>query len=151
MAAPEEHKNPQLLSLAVEKAWQVRSLVGQQARLSQLELSALQFLADRVAGPAELSRALAVSTAAVTGLVDRLVARGYIERTPDPEDRRRTAIHLTRSGRRSLVEHLQPMLIALRDLDADFTAAESAAVERYLLRAIDAFEQVVAPGGASPS
>jgi len=138
-------RNPQLLSLAVERAWQVRSKVGRHAHLSQHELSALQLLADHVLGPAELARFLGVSTAAATGIVDRLVARDFVERHPHADDRRRTAIHLTEHGRLSLREHLAPMFTALRGLEDGFSDAESAVVERYLRRAIEAFEQVTDP------
>lgn len=145
MSESSRRRNPQLLSLAVEKAWQVRSKVGRHAQLSQHELSALQLFADQVLGPAELARVLAVSTAAATGIVDRLVARGFVERRPHADDRRRTAIHLTAHGRESLIEHLAPMLSALRELEDGFSDAESEVVERYLRRAVEAFERVTAP------
>jgi DNA-binding MarR family transcriptional regulator len=42
--------------------------------------------------------ALHVSKQAAGQLVDTLVARGYLERTVDPEDRRRLVVHLTERG-----------------------------------------------------
>jgi len=47
----------------------------------------------------ELSRRLMVSHGNVTGLVDRLVAEGLVERTPVPEDRRILNVRLTTSGK----------------------------------------------------
>ncbi|CAM3202281.1 MarR family transcriptional regulator [Nocardioides dubius] len=138
-------RNARLLSLTVEKAWQARTTIGRHAQLGGHELSALQLLADQVMGPAELARILTVSTAAATGIVDRLAARDLVERRPDAEDRRRTAIHLTAHGRASLLRHLTPMLAAIRGLEEGFTEAESAVVTRYLERAIDAFSQVAEP------
>lgn len=140
-----EHRNSRLLSLAVEKAWQARGKVGRQAQLSPHELSALQLLADQVMGPAELARILTVSTAAATGIVDRLVARELVERRPHADDRRRTSIHLTDHGRSSLLTHLMPMLLAIRGLEDGFTEVESAAITRYLQRAIAAFSEVADP------
>lgn len=41
---------------------------------------------------------LAVSKQAASQLVDTLVARGYVERAPDPDDRRRVTVGLTERG-----------------------------------------------------
>ena len=43
--------------------------------------------------------ALGVSKQAAGQLVDTLVVRGYLERTPDPDDRRRMTLDLTDRGR----------------------------------------------------
>ncbi len=48
---------------------------------------------------AELIRQLRVSKQAAGQLVDTLVARGYLERAPDAQDRRRLRITLTERGR----------------------------------------------------
>lgn len=46
-----------------------------------------------------LSRRMMVSNGNVTGLVERLVAQGQVERTPHPTDRRAATVRLTESGR----------------------------------------------------
>jgi hypothetical protein len=43
--------------------------------------------------------ALGVTKQAVSQLTDTLVSRGYLERSPDPDDRRRVALELTERGR----------------------------------------------------
>ena len=48
-----------------------------------------------------LSRRMMVSNGNVTGLVERLVADGFVERTPHPTDRRAMLVRLTRAGRRN--------------------------------------------------
>jgi long-chain acyl-CoA synthetase len=56
-------------------------------------------------GPAvssAIARRLAVRPPSVTGVVDGLVARGLVERTSDPEDRRLVSLGLTDEGRRLL-------------------------------------------------
>lgn len=45
-----------------------------------------------------LARELGVSKQAAGALVDTLVLRGYVERTPDPGDRRRVTVRLTPRG-----------------------------------------------------
>jgi DNA-binding MarR family transcriptional regulator len=45
-----------------------------------------------------LTRELGISKQAVSQLIDTMVMRGYLERTPDAEDRRRMLITLTARG-----------------------------------------------------
>jgi DNA-binding MarR family transcriptional regulator len=47
----------------------------------------------------DLTAALGVTKQAVSQVTDTLVSRGYLERSPDPEDRRRIALELTERGR----------------------------------------------------
>jgi DNA-binding MarR family transcriptional regulator len=49
----------------------------------------------------ELSRRMMVSNGNVTGLVDRLVEQGLINRRPSPKDRRAQIVSLTAQGRRA--------------------------------------------------
>jgi DNA-binding MarR family transcriptional regulator len=132
-----------LLRDLVWSAVRVRHLVARRAGLGETELTTLEHLAGGPVGPAELARRLTVSTAASTGIVDRLAARGHVERRPHEADRRRTEVHLTDSGRDEVTGHLMPMFVGLRELERSFTAAELAVVQRYLRGAIDAFERVV--------
>ena len=49
----------------------------------------------------ELAKALGVTLGAATGLVDRLIQQGLVERVSDPEDRRLVRVRLTAKGRRT--------------------------------------------------
>ena len=49
----------------------------------------------------ELSRELEVSNGNVTGIVERLVADGLVQRTPIEGDRRATRVTLSKSGRQA--------------------------------------------------
>ena len=121
----------------------VNHVVARRAGISDTELVTLEHLSREQIGPAEVARRLEVSTAAATGIVDRLVSRGHVERRPHAADRRRTELVLTESGRREVVGHLLPMFISLDQLDRGFTEDERAVVERYLRGAAAAFEQVL--------
>lgn len=48
----------------------------------------------------ELSRRLMVTNGNITGLIDRLVRDGHVERQPAPNDRRMQLVRLTEDGRR---------------------------------------------------
>lgn len=112
--------------------------------LSPADLSAVSILVREVVGPAALARKLDVSTAAATGIVDRLVARGVVERRPIPGDRRRTALHITDLGRIEYTRHLRVMVEGLSAIDDEFSAEELAVVARYLARAVAVIEEAVA-------
>jgi DNA-binding MarR family transcriptional regulator len=49
--------------------------------------------------PGDLADALGISKQATSQLIDTLVVRGYVERRPHPEDRRRMVVDLTPRGR----------------------------------------------------
>ena len=67
------------------------------------QLGTLEYLSARRESPMnELARHLGVTRPAVTGLVDRLIAQGLVNRQGDPRDRRVVRVHLTPKGRRVL-------------------------------------------------
>jgi DNA-binding MarR family transcriptional regulator len=49
--------------------------------------------------PGVLAEHLRIAPRSVTDVVDALEERGFLERRPDPGDRRATVLHLTRAGR----------------------------------------------------
>lgn len=136
---------------AVEAGARVRHVVARRAGLGDSELVALQHLVRAPLGPAELARILDISTAASTGVVDRLAERGHVERHPHAADRRRTEVRVTASGREEVLAHLLPMFTALDAWDRSFSDDERALVERYLRGVRAAFERVSdAPGSDQP-
>lgn len=134
-----------------ESAARVRPAVARRAGLSESEVGALQHLMAEPLGPAELSRRLRVSTAAGTGIVDRLAGHGHVTREPHPDDRRRTQVLVTASARAEVHGLMFPMLSALRELDDSFDDQERAVVERYLRGAAAAFREITDPAEASGS
>jgi len=61
-------------------------------------------MAKRNGSPGQLVRELGVSKQAAGQLIDTLVARGYLSRQTDPDDRRRLVIELTPRGRAAAAE-----------------------------------------------
>lgn len=55
----------------------------------------------------EIATHIPITTAAITSVVDTCEKRGWIERVPDPEDRRKIQIHTTDEAR-SLLDRLLP-------------------------------------------
>ncbi|WP_431473246.1 MarR family winged helix-turn-helix transcriptional regulator [Ornithinimicrobium sp. W1665] len=112
--------------------------LARRAELSHNEAAVLEHIMDEPTGPTELAQRLGVTSAAASGIVDRLVARGHVERQPHPSDRRRTVVVVvaTGSGREEMLGHLMPMFVDLARLDQDLSADEREVVLRFL-RAAD--------------
>ncbi|ARJ04474.1 hypothetical protein GCM10010988_32600 [Cnuibacter physcomitrellae] len=74
--------------------------------------------------PKALGRYLGLSSASITALIDRLVARGYVSRSPDPDDRRAVIIALELSQEvRDRIERINHELLAgLSRLDPESSA-----------------------------
>lgn len=97
------------------------------------ELAALEHL--QAVGPmtlGHLAGRLSMSAGAVTTLVDRLVKKGYVERAPNPEDRRSQLVRGTGLGFEESLRHLLPYIREMREIEGGFTAGEREVVARYL-------------------
>jgi DNA-binding MarR family transcriptional regulator len=101
-----------------------RALVPVGTTLPQLQ--ALQVIAagPPPVTPSRLAEALALETQSVTGLVDRLAGRGWVERCRDLPDRRELRLQLTDPGQSLLLEAAGAMDAALGQVLAGLTPAE---------------------------
>ncbi|WP_350226760.1 MarR family winged helix-turn-helix transcriptional regulator [Naasia aerilata] len=61
-------------------------------------------LPERSARMRDLNGVVLLSQPSISRLVDRMVARGLLERLPDASDRRGTVVHLTDAGYRAFLE-----------------------------------------------
>jgi DNA-binding MarR family transcriptional regulator len=76
-----------------------QSHIGTPFELRPVEFTLLLLLqANPGATPKRLAQALRLSPPNVTVLVDRLAARGLVQRQPCPDDGRATIVQLTRTG-----------------------------------------------------
>jgi DNA-binding MarR family transcriptional regulator len=69
--------------------------------------------------PGRLIRATLVTSGTMTNRIDRLSARGYVERYPDPDDRRGVIVRLTADGRAAVDAAFAALLDAERGLLED--------------------------------
>lgn len=100
--------------------------------LSESELHSLRHLLGGPLGPNDLARTLGVTSAASSGIVDRLEARGHVSRQPHPTDKRRTVVAISASGRTEVLSQMRPMFEALVAADAKLTDQQRTVVESYL-------------------
>lgn len=86
--------------------------------------------------PGDLIRDTMVTSGTMTNRVDRLVARGYVSRRPDPSDRRGVIVGLTESGTRSVDSALESLLRREQALLADLSDTDQAELADLLRRLV---------------
>src|SRR5258706_5874031 len=98
-ADPQYEALLQLLRTA-ETLWNASRVFFAQWHLSPSQFNVLNLLHGKPSGASqvELSRDLIMHRSNVTGLIDRLQARGLVERGDDPKDRRVYRVVLTADG-----------------------------------------------------
>src|SRR2546426_9695114 len=114
MSAPPPSPGPRYRALlqllrTAETLWNVSRLFFARWDLSPSQFNILNLLCDRPDGctQIELSRLLIMYRSNVTGLVDRLEARGLVQRRDSAHDRRVYRVILTAAGKR-LVRQILP-------------------------------------------
>ena len=85
-----------------------------------------------------LGERLSMSPGAVTAMIDRLESRGYVERIPNPEDRRSALVLITKTGLEESLRHLWPYIEDMKGLEEGFSEEERAVVARFLRDATQA-------------
>lgn len=123
-----EGNSPPLFCLLLKNTWQKLSRYYNQ-RLAAYDLSVpkalllLEIAPDSGKNPRFLAKELDLENSSMTGLIDRLVKQGLVERQPDPNDRRGILVFLTqrgiaaREGIKALVEELDRKIQEVISID----------------------------------
>jgi DNA-binding MarR family transcriptional regulator len=90
--------------------------------------------------PGRLLRETLVTSGTMTNRVDRLVARGFVERLPDPHDRRGVLVRLTDAGRSTVDGALSALLDRERELLSGLAPAEQEQLAGLLRSLVVPFE-----------
>lgn len=80
----------------------------------------------------ELATAVGVTPGAATGIVDRLIAQGYVRRQQDATDRRRVLLHLEAAGRDAAGLFFGRLAVHTRSLMAAYSAPQLETVMAFL-------------------
>ena len=117
--------------------------------LEASELSALEHL--QAAGPmtlGSLGERLSMSPGALTALVDRLEKKGYVERLPNPKDRRSALVRETEAGLKDSLKHLWSYIEEMKSIEGRFSKEEREIIARFLSAATEATHRHAGtPGG----
>jgi MarR family transcriptional regulator, lower aerobic nicotinate degradation pathway regulator len=89
------------------------------------------------ASQAELGRRCGIDPSDMVALMARLTGDGLVERGPDPADRRRNLVSITRAGRRRLDELARTVAAAQDALLEPLSAAERERLTALLARIVE--------------
>ena len=84
--------------------------------------------------PGALVRQTMVTSGTMTNRVDRLAQRGFVERSPDPRDRRGVLVGLTGAGKKTVDGAFESLLARERDLLSDLSDSDHAQLAALLKR-----------------
>lgn len=121
------------LAPAVRRAFEVRLDADQRALWRSLTVHQLEALVALEEGPCTMRRLceqLEISESAGTALVDRLIARGLVERQADPSDRRVVRIAASDTARAMVAQYRQLKRRRMAALLADVPTADLATLVR---------------------
>jgi DNA-binding MarR family transcriptional regulator len=114
----ESHHNELLSGLLLQVIQLVKQRlhgIAENQDLSVMQLSAFLVLEPAQMVPmSKLSHQLACDASSITGIVDRLETKGFVERRDNPADRRQKMVALTESGAAIRLE-IRDAVVALED------------------------------------
>ena len=96
----------------------------------------------------ELSQRLMVSNGNITGLVDRLVTQGLLDRQPAPNDRRTQLVKLTAEGRRSFRTMANAHESWIAEILGELSASDQETLMRLLGKAKASARKTIGQGDA---
>lgn len=121
-----------LLQDVLDTAGLVRLQSARRMKLTPQEMQALELLMHLDMGPGQLASRLGITSAAASGLVDRLERKGHVRRVPDAVDRRRTHVVMTQHGQEAVQDLVSPMIDRLMQIDARLSPSARRCVSEYL-------------------
>jgi DNA-binding MarR family transcriptional regulator len=102
-----------------------RNMIFEKLGVNVSDMECLGFLlSKRTSTPTELARYTGLSSGATTAMLDRLEKGGFIERRPNPDDRRGTLILLAKSGADRVAPWYAPVGKAQEQLIANYSEDE---------------------------
>ncbi|HEY9012026.1 MAG TPA: MarR family transcriptional regulator [Devosia sp.] len=115
--------------------------VGELYGLSASERHCLSFLWPGPQSATAIARAIRLTPAAVTALIDRLEKRGYVVRQPDPDDRRKVLVAASTRTAELTREVYEPLGRRGAELLSQFSDDELRAFIRMLEASVEMQQQ----------
>ncbi|MFC4114505.1 MarR family winged helix-turn-helix transcriptional regulator [Nonomuraea zeae] len=113
--------------------------------VNRTDLHCLEVLNQHAAlTPSRLGSELGLTTGSVTAMLDRLERLGYLTRSPDATDRRKTLIQITETARERASSLYGPLVTEGDALMADYTAADLELLAAFLRRNRELYERRLA-------
>lgn len=129
----------QLQDIAIltrETAQQLGTAMG----INQTDLALMeQLITHGPLSPNELAARLAVTTAGVTLVIDRLERAGHVTRVRQQDDKRRVLVHPVPASVAQTYRHIAPMLDGLDAVLGALSADERTTIEHFLQQVITVY------------
>lgn len=129
--------NAALLTMSAHLAGELELTLSEMVACDHLHL-------DGPLTPRELGQRVNLSSGAITPLIDRLEARGFVERRPHPSDRRSVLVHYLPQEPR-VVGRMYNVLRRFQDSVSSLGEAERATVAGFLNAMADAVIDEIVP------
>jgi DNA-binding MarR family transcriptional regulator len=107
--------------------------VARRVGLSSVDLECLDMIL--LAGPVTAGQIMEhtkLTSGAVTGLIDRLAKKGYVERAADPHDRRKVIVRIVPAAIRPLQQQFAPMAERSAALMRQYSPEELALIAGFV-------------------
>lgn len=106
--------------------------------MNSSDLDALNFIVDRGSPTnGDVGRQLDLTSGAVTGVIDRLMKRGFVERVSDPRDRRKVAVRAVAGMIAPVSELFKPIEAGMAELLARYSEQQIVSIARFLEQAAE--------------
>ncbi len=119
-----------------------RNLIFGKLGVNATDMECLGFLLyKRSASPSELAKYTGLTSGATTAMLDRLEKAGFIERRPNPDDRRGTLVVLAKSGAERVAAWFAPVGKAQDVFISSYSEKELALIAEFFERYARIWEQ----------
>ena len=119
-----------------------RNIIFEKLGVNVTDMECLGFLfSKRIATPTGLAKYTGLSSGATTAMLDRLEKGGFIERRPNPDDRRGTFIVLAKSGAEKVAPWFAPVGKAQDELISNYSEKELQLISDFFERYAKIWEQ----------
>ena len=112
--------------------------IARRLSMNASDLHALSFIVDRGSPTTgEVGRQLDLTSGAVTGVIDRLMKRGFVERVSDPRDRRKVAVRAVAPMVAPVSELFRPTESGMAELLARYSEQQIVSIAQFLEQAAE--------------
>ena len=119
-----------------------RNMIFGKLGVNGTDMECLGFLlSKRISTPTELAKYTGLSSGATTAMLDRLEKGGFIERRPNPADRRGTLIVLAKSGAEKVAPWFAPVGEAQNELISNYSEKELQLISDFFEQYAKIWEQ----------
>lgn len=140
------HESTSLLREVISLSDDFQRYLAKDLTVNHTDLQAMEHLIQHgPMSPTELARALDISTAASTVVVDRLTKVGHVTRERHPTDRRAVSVVPAKDSVARAVGRLLPMIMGINRVIDDYDAEQQEVITDYLRKVVRVYRESIPP------